>query len=44
MKEHPEDIKYKMDFILENFFLKISNEWDNTFIDKVQELDHFYLL
>ena len=44
MKEHPEDIKYKMEFILENFFLKISNEWDNTFIDKVQELEHFYLL
>ena len=44
MKEHPEDIKYKMENILENVFNKVSNEWDNTFIDKVQELEHFYLV
>ena len=44
MKENPDDIKYKMENILENFFNKISIEWDNTFIDKVQELDHFYLI
>ncbi len=44
MKENPDDIKYKMENILENVFNKISIEWDNTFIDKVQELDHFYLI
>ena len=44
MKENPDDIKYKMENILENVFNKISIEWDNTFIDKVQELDHFYLV
>ena len=44
MKENPDDIKYKMENILENVFNKISIEWDNTFIDKAQELDHFYLV